>query len=295
MLFRSKGFITFDIKDKDIDLASRAFANITNPQGFAQAYEAIFPHRNGLPIVGLFNGDQALQDEAPSGQGGVVDDTTVPPPHTHRLQSSISCIRCHGKHDFWQPVQNDIPTLYAAELRTDPNDVGRFLDPQNATRLRLIGQYGGDGIPRHLERNRIDFRAKIRECVEVAPGNVWEGSDPKANPGWTDVGQKVTEFLGNEWNQYIYGTIDAEQALWEIGIEVTPKQGEQEPERKRRAVAVFNRLVPVGLLSGVSGLLTEDPRIKALRVGMAVSRQDWGLVRGYVSGSIRRTPTRKAA
>jgi hypothetical protein len=277
------GSLTLDIKDKDIDLAQRAFANLADPFKFVQAYEVIFPSQNGLPVVALFNGNQELQDEAPSGQGGVVDDTTVPAPHTHRLQSAISCIRCHGaKADFWQSVSNDVPKIFAPDLAYDPANLNTFIDPTYKQRLQLIGQYKGGGIDLHLSRNRLDFQRKNREAVELGIGSVWEQSK---EPGWVDVGRLASEYLGDEYNRYAYGTVSPEDALRDIGIVLADRPGETAEQRGQRATAAFNQTVPVSLLSAVAGIISEDPRIRVLRAGLSLSRQDWSLVRAFVAGS----------
>jgi hypothetical protein len=288
----ARGALTYDIFDDDIDIGQRAFARLVNPWKFVRAIEGIFPGLNGLPECVLFKGDKKLQREAPSGQGKVVDDTTRPAPNTHRLFSYQSCLACHGgrklanrslpgdRIDFWQPIENDALKLYRDEL--NPNKIysfGSLVDSE--LRLRLIGQYTGN-FQTHLARNRLDYASVVRQCVELGPGSVWEGSK---GPGWADVGQLASEFLSDEFNHYWYDPVTAEMALREIGIIIPDIKGEEAADRRVRSIKTFNLLVPVLVILNIDGLITEHPTIKALRNGLDVSRQDWALVRSLASGS----------
>jgi len=298
-LVNAKGYGTVDVRDKDIDLNQQLFANLRDPFSVAQAFELIFPDRNGLPRIGLFNGQGVLQEETPSGQGGVVDNHKVPQPRTHRLFGWLACASCHGAdHDYFQPVNREksVRKILAGELNPNlllfPISVGASkADP----RLKLIEQYGAD-LNGQLAQGRLDFQRTVRECVELGPGSVWEGSDAKNHPGWEDVGRLASEHLTQESWQWFYDPVSAEEALRDLGIVLDEKDSETPEARKDRAAAVFNAVVPQTIPSLVTGIPTEDPRILALRRSVLISRQSWSLVRSIASRGVNRKaiPLKKA-
>jgi hypothetical protein len=292
----SKVFVTLDVRDKDVDLFQNFMANIQRPFEVVQAYEVIAKGNNKLPVVGLFNAQKKRQDEAPSGQGGVVDNHKMPFPQTHRLFAIGSCIFCHGVDtmsvgdqtvdtNFYQPIHNDVANLYANDF-----DLNRFPpliadDP----RLRLIGQWTRN-FEKHLNLSRLDYADAVRECVELAPGSVWEDI---SGQGLKHVARLASQYLADEYNHRMYALVTAEDALRDVGYDLPDLDGETSEQRALRAAREFDRLIPVTILSSVAGIITEDPRIKCFRpnqkqpTGSSEPWTDWALVRSFVAASVR--------
>lgn len=255
----SWGAITGDVKDGDIDIGDRAFANLLTPRRAAR--EAIFPTANSFPIFALFNGDGARQDEVPP---DVAVDSTIPAPHTRRLQPSIGCIRCHGTDgsDGWKPLRNDIKTLLFGRLDIfgDLSQHGRF---SSDVVDRLAGLYAGD-FSKNLRRARDD----LAEATLRATGP-WEG-----DAGQTDTAKVASQRLADEWSAYNYDRVDAQQALREMGYAVPAKQ----------SVEVLKLLVPPDVRQvPVEGFFSEDVRLGALQAGISINRADFALVFGTMA------------
>lgn len=257
------GAITGDIKDADIDIGDRSFANLLTPRRAAR--EAIFPTRTGFSIFGLFNGDGALQDEVPP---DVAIDSTIPGPYTRRLQAAIGCIRCHGTDgsDGWKPLQNDAKTLLAGRLDNFGDlSQGRYsLSPQTINRLR--GQFGGD-FTKNLRRARDD----VAEVTLRATGP-WKESQATQS----DVVRVAAKYLTDTYADYNYTMIDARRALIECGLDV----------EKTKAVEIFAKLVQVDTKIPAA-IYLEDPRIGALKAGLSILRSDWALVYSIVMDRIQ--------
>jgi len=256
----SWGAITGDIKDGDIDIGDRAFANLLTPR--RQAREAIFPGSNGFPVFALFNGAGALQDEVPP---DVAIDTTIPAPHTRRLQPAIGCIRCHGGDgsDGWKPLRNDVKAL-TKEVDLF-GDLSRRHDGYD-TVDRLAGLYAGN-FDKALRRARDD----LAEITLRATGPWGEGDQ-------TGVVKVAANALADEFAAYLYDLVDARAALAELGLAVDAA----------RAPAALKACLPPdvsvhGWFAEVA-YVPEDPRLAALKAGLGVSRADWALAYGYAAG-----------
>ena len=246
--------ITHDISDNDVDPRSDPIRNLLNLKD--QAREAIAVKPNGLHIFALFDGNGALQDEAPP---NIVRDHSVPPPHTGRVQSAISCIRCHGPEDGLKPFKNDVQTMLSGFL-----DV--FGDVSSADQIpdqldRLAGLYAGD-LDKPIRRGRDDYS----DAVFRVTGGM---TIPQ-------VSARVSDIYGD----YVYREVGAFEACIELGYLVPPKQ----------AVYYLNKILPP-LQQDVVGISPEDPIIGALKAGLKVNRLQWEQV--YADAAFRALQTRK--
>lgn len=259
------GAITGDVKDQDIDIGDRAFANLLNPR--RRARESIFPRATDLDEFALFNGEGALQDEVPP---DVANDSTVPHPHSQRLEPAISCIRCHyaDGSDGWKPLLNDVKRLLDSRLDLFGDLSQRKSAFGRETIDRLAGLYAGD-FSKNLRRNRDD----AAEATLKATGPWKDGGDQ------TGIAKLSAARLQEEDSGYNYDFVDCRTALREIGLEVDPK----------RANAVFQQLVPPDVRNLFAGAyVPEDPRIGALRAGFGINRSDWSLVYGFAAERAQR-------
>ena len=248
----SWGAITGDVKDADVDIGDRSFANLLTPR--RQAREAIFPTRTGFNVFALFNGVGELQDEVPP---DIAIDATIPAPYTRRLQSAISCIRCHYAEgsDGWKSLTNDVTKLMTGRLDIfgDLSAGKNTFTPETID--RLAGLYAGD-FSKNLRRARDD----VAEVTLKATGPFKE-SDTQA-----DIAKIAAVKLCDLYADYNYTLVNAKSALADMGLDVS----------EVKSLEVFNQLMAVDV--PVSGIFVEDVRIAALGRGIAVSRYDWALV-----------------
>jgi hypothetical protein len=256
----SWGSITHDLRDQDIDINGHPLLNLLQAQD--QAREAIFDRANGTHIYALFDGQGKLLDEATI---EVVADHTIPAPHTPRLQCALSCIACHETDgsDGWKAIPNELATLVhgqkgSIDILTDVSNLKASLSD---TLDRLAGLYAGS-IDRSLERARDDYA----RTVLLATGPWPEAGDQ------TKVVAHATSALVREVRQYQYGQIGAEQALKELGIQVSAEE----------ALPTFRKLLRPDMRARFGNVVWEDPRIAALREGLQLSRSDWSLIYGFV-------------
>lgn len=258
----SWGAITGDIGDENVDIGDRPYANLLNPR--RKAREAIFPGPNSFHIFALFNGEGALQDEVPF---NIAVDSTIPRPHTQRLQGAIGCIRCHGTDgsDGWKPLRNDVKRMVKkVDLFDDLSDPNLKRRHSNSDVVdRLAGLYAGD-FSKNLRRARDD----LAEATLRATGP-WKGSEDQL-----DVVKLAATQLAEEYNGYWYDGIDAHQALKEIGLLVPAKD----------AASTFERLLPPDVRVDLGlGFVPEDPRVAALKDDVAINRADFALAQAFIA------------
>lgn len=266
----SRGAITGDVKDEDVDLGERSFAVLLKP--VRRAREAIFPGLNSMPITALFNEQGALQDEVPP---DVAVDTTIPSPHTKRLQPIISCLRCHAADgsDWWKPLPNDVKTLLGRRQLDLFGDLSQGRNAFSSDIIdRLLGLAAGD-FTKHLRRARDD----AAEATLRATGP-WEGGEDQAG-----IVKLANQRLADEYQAYVYDLVTPQTALRELGLEVSDRV---------KAVEIFRELVPPDLRSTVELLpgaayVPEDPRVGALRAGLSINRSDWALVYAFVADRVK--------
>lgn len=147
--------ITHDVADEDTDAGQHPLRNLIAFSDSAR--EIIVQRPNGTHAFALTNSDGEFVDSAPD---NVARDHTVPAPYTSRLQPAISCIRCHGPHDGYQPFGNDVAKILSSRLDvfSDLQVDGIALTREQAVD-RLAGLYAGqldvpDGL---IGRARRDY------------------------------------------------------------------------------------------------------------------------------------------
>lgn len=256
------GAITGDVKDADIDIGDRSYANLLTPR--RRAREAIFPTAASVHIFALFNGEGALQTEVPP---DIAIDTTIPAPYTRRLQPAIGCIRCHGGDgsDGWKPLHNDVKKLLAGgrlDILTDYGGLQRSNFDQYDVVNQLVTRFAGD-FSKNFRRGRDDYAEYHLKAV-----GPWKDGEDQ-----TQIGKLAALQIQSEYEDYFYTLVGAKEALYELGLDV--------PEEK--SVKIFNALVPPDVeRSNVGGVVYEDPRIGALRQGIKILRSDFALAFSFV-------------
>lgn len=271
-----KGSITFDIKDRDVDIGSRSYARLLKP--FFRAQEGIFPP---FAVCVLFNDQGALQDEVPP---DVATDRTIPEPYTQRLQPFDSCMRCHclrGGRDFWQPVVNDAKKLLGGRLDVFGDLDARRREFEPDTFDRLAGLYGAN-YDKAARRLQDDYA----EAVLKATGP-WEDSADQA-----DVGKLSAEALAKDIGDYWYETVTPRAACRELGYDVPQDPGDKQDAR---ALEFLREILPPdpralavqGAPQAGRPFVRESPALGALKEGIPVLRSDWDLVKSYAAERVR--------
>lgn len=241
--------LTHDSKEGDIKAIQDPIRNLLEFEDAAR--ELIAEKSNGLHIFALFNSKGELQDSAPD---NVVKDHTIPAPHTARLQCAISCIRCHGPLEGYQPFDNEVQKMLSGLFDIYDDVSSKANVPETLT--RLAGLYSGD-LSKVLRRGRDDYSdAAIR-----------------ATYGNYNVAQ-ISEIISEIYENYNYREVDAAIASRELGINVPEDQ----------AIEYFVEIVKPRLVMA-NGVVPEDPIIAALKTGLRVNRFQWELV--YADAAIR--------
>jgi hypothetical protein len=268
------GAITYDVRDQDVDLGSRAYLNLLDPQ--AKAHEVIFGTRWGLLIFALFNGDGALQDEVPP---DIAIDYTIPNGNTKRLQI-LGCIACHSTdgRDGWQPFSNDVLRLLRGRLAPDVFDDfvrGRDVKIRDPFRVsdtldRLAGLYRGN-MDKSLRRARDDLAEGTLRVT-----GPWEGVDQ------TDICKQAATFLFDSYRDIWWNTVSARDALRHLGLETDPRESEK----------LYKLLLPPDVRAFVGGLnvAPEDARIAAPGQGLGVPWTDFALSWSFSQSRIQKNP-----
>lgn len=235
--------ITYDLSNENVDPSSDPIRNLLDFKDDAR--EVIAERPNGLHIFALFAGDGSLQDSAPD---NIVKDHTIPAPHTARLQSAISCIRCHGPHDGLQPFENDVQKMLSGLLDVFGDTKSNGSIPE--TLDRLAGLYAGD-LTKPINRSKDDYSDAVY----------------KATSGMTV--SAVSAAVSDIYADYNYKLVDATKACEELGFDVSESQ----------SVKLMTKLVPP-LQQDEIGISPEDPIIGALKAGLKVNRYQWEQVYG---------------
>jgi hypothetical protein len=240
--------ITYDLADENIDQSSDPIRNLL--QFKDDAREVIAEKQNGLHIFALFANDGSLQDAAPD---NIVKDHTVPAPHTGRVQSAISCIRCHGPFDGLQPFQNDVKKMMNGLLDIYGDNNSKRTVPE--TLERLAGLYSGD-LTKPMNRSKDDYNSAVFSAT---------------------LGMNVpivSSTVSDIYAEYNYKLVDAEVACRELGFDVPGKD----------AVKLFSSLIPM-LPPDEIGIRPEDPIVAALKAGLKINRYQWEQI--YADVAIR--------
>lgn len=244
--------ITSDIRDTDVDLDTDALVNFIFSRSLA--HEVLWMDTSGFQRGALYNGAGKLVKEVPA---DVAADTTIPNPHTKRLQAFISCLRCHGPHDGWQPIENNIQRVF----RYNPKQV-LTLDPDQ--RDRVLGWYfGQQGKP--LGRARDDYAQAVLQAT-----GPWKAD---TNPLQVNTVKLAAAKVAEIYARDRFDQVDVQQALRLLG---------RPPAADRRAaLAEFWRVFPERRdVDGV--VLLEDMRVDTLRSGQSVNANDWAMLYSFL-------------
>jgi hypothetical protein len=249
--------LTLDVRDQDIDIGTHPLMNLLK-QGGKPVHEGIWTKANGLHGFVLFDGDQKLAREVPP---DVANDTTIPAPHTQRLEPAIGCIRCHAKERGWRVLANDVPKLLAGRLDIFGDAAGN--GRQNSDVLdRLAGLYAGNVERSLLPRARDNYATAVLRAT-----GPW-----KASKDQTDVVELASARLEKIVREYKYRPVDAGVALTELGYEFKP--GEE-------LKTLRTLLPPVRVV--IDGVIPEDPRAAALLAGLSINRTDFDLIYSFLA------------
>jgi len=270
----SWGAITKDIKDENVDIGDRVYANLLNLQ--PQALEALFPTVTSLQIAALFNGNGELQDEVPF---NVANDSTIPNPYTKRLQPIISCLRCHAGDgsNGWKDLTNDVKKMLNARKGLDiAGDLSAGNYYLNRTIYSpTIGLFDFDTLDRLAGLYAGDFSTNIRRAKEDTMTAILKCTGPWQDGGdQTDIAKLAVNYLTGEYAEYNYDLIDAQVALRECGIDCSSKTLAQE---------IFNQLIVPDPSSDIGGFILEDPIVGALHAGIPVMRTDFALRESFIA------------
>lgn len=233
--------ITRDIADGDIAVGQHPIRNLIAFQD--RAREVIVERSNGTHAFALFNAQGEFQDFVPP---DIASDRTVPSPHPTQLQPAISCIRCHGVHQGYQPFGNDVQKLLTANIDIFA-DLGTGLTREQAID-RLAGLYAGqlDVPDGPIGRARRDYAATLYRLTG--------GVDPFIEDD-TDIVANISNHVSQVYASYRYDLVTPEKACAELGL-VTENGKEG-----------FNTLlgqIQIGTII--------DPIVGSLRAGISVNR-----------------------
>lgn len=251
------GSVTFDVSEGQRRAANSPFQNLLKSE-FA-ASESIIEIANGYNEFALWNAQGELQDEVPAnGDGAIAVDGTIPHPYVPRLNPAVSCIRCHGPHDGWQPVKNDVQEVLATGRIRVAGDLAageKAVDDETLNKLR--GMYGGNLLfPLNAARN------SYADAVFRQSGKM---SIPEASDAMAGVFTRID-----------YSQVSPEKACQELGLSVP--QGIK-PER---VIAAALPPKPLG-----------DELFETLRQGRTLPRASWeriygeALSRAVASGAVK--------
>ena len=188
----------FQQKDRGV-----AKENLRRGEFQADAEEWIAHLANGLPVTGLFKGqDGTAQETAPDKIGG--NDSPFNIGRDPRIHvGTLTCLGCHGTDkDYLKPFDDWVRKSHRA---------GRALlqDPDKRVELELRSNYLRPEIYRHLDRDREDFAFAFRQLTTS-----------KSKPKGMSIAEFTRLYYG-WWNQYVEyrdTPITATVAARELGV-----------------------------------------------------------------------------
>ncbi len=201
--------ITDDIFDETDDAEFDPMRNFLESK--TDGHEVFVTTPSGWLEFTLFNGKGELVREAPP---NLVADRRIPEPHTPRLQGGISCIRCHGPKEMWQPFTNEVSAMLSKQL----NVYGELntKSSQYDVLQRLAGLYSGD-LSEILVQARNGAAKRTFAVMKMQPA-------------------EAAAALSNTYNDYVFKRVGAKTACFELGIVV--------PEDDTLGVQTFKNSVP---------------------------------------------------
>ena len=261
-------FITEDLNDRDIDLGEDPIANLIDSR--VAAYEVIWVGANGQLGYALFDGAGTRLDEAAD---TVASDRLVPSPHTTRLRSAISCIRCHGVEGGWQDFENDALKLLAERFAVY-GDLSELNTPIFETLGRLKGQYSGDPYKGGIGLIN-DLKKQYARSTLAATGT-WDKSDKGKQ---LDLVQLSSARISAMFARERYEPVGAAAALQRLGAKMVDNGKELDALRQ---------LIPKESAPLVNGIRRESPRAMGLLAGLALNAYDFQLEFSFLLDRARR-------
>lgn len=233
-------WITHDPAQDDVDPNKLPMASLLafNDTG----REIISELPNGFHEYLIANNRGELLREVPA---NVATDRTVPAPHPARLETAISCVRCHGPSGGLIPITDDVSKLLrrGVDVLDDTDGVTREKSLE-----RLAGLYGDPSLfDRKLARSRDDLSA----AVFTATSGFFSKGEAKDNVA------RCYDSVSKMHDGYAFSLVTPQQACLELGWEVEAE----------KATEHLN-----AILGGPQG---EDVIVASLRAGLSVRRPDW--------------------
>lgn len=249
--------ITHDVADSDILTVNNALMTLRKKAFKDKAREVVYIKANGFNGYVLFNNKGELQDEVPF---DVANDTTIPNPHTKRLQAGISCIRCHeaAGHSGWMPIDNDVMNLLekGAEIFGDVSAPDELVYD---TLKELGSQYRGRPLL-FLTSARNGFQRAMLDATGAWPGKP------------TDIITLTSKYLEKSYNDYNFQKVTPSRALKDLGFEAIPEEAAKD---------FIKVLLKPAKDSASLGILPEDVRIYALSHGIGIPRKDFAMIHAF--------------
>lgn len=258
--------ITQDPSDADYRAAADPILNLLDFDVFGR--EIIFERNNGHLGYILYDGNGVLVDEAPP---ELVADHTIPAPNTRRLQSAISCIRCHGKGEDqgWKPIDNDIRKIMNGFMNVYNDQKGATQNLTLPETLEKLARLYSADLEKPFRRAREDHMDAIARCTVGVVTK--EDKSP-----WSF--KEIADALSERFVYYSYSPVTPLKACREMGYEV---------EDEEAAVTLFNRLVGFLNPEGDTKVVPEDIRLGFLKTNTPINRSQWELV--YIDAMTRAT------
>lgn len=233
--------VTHDPFDEDVDdVAFDPLRNLLNAQD--RGREIILERANGFHEFTLWTADGKLVASAPD---NLATDHLVPPPYTKRLEAALSCIRCHGPEEGWQPFANDVQKLVGGDGFDVFGDLGQ--PDQSDTLRRLAGLYSGD-LSQPLRLGRNSYTDAVFAVTRLSV---------------PEVSHAVSEL----YDRYAYQLVDVNTACAELGLTV---------EMNSAQLTLAAALPPRA--PNEAGVSVEDPGVRALTAGVGLNRKQFELV-----------------
>lgn len=268
--------VTHDIRRASIDIGVHPLMNLIDFQDDAR--EVIFERANGLLGYVLFNGAGKLQVSVPD---DVASDHTIPVPNGSVLQPAISCLRCHKGDGGWQALTNDVEKLVGNRFDIFDDLTKAKKNSQSDNIDRLVGLYAGRPETKLLPRARDDYASGILRAT-----GPWRES--KLNQ--TDIVRIASDRVSKIFKEYVYDLVTPKIVLRDLGIEIDAT-GKDDKQVEKEATEILDKLLPpipdIGL--GINGIIEDDPRIIALKIGIPIVRTDYDLIYSYLAIRVSKT------
>lgn len=230
--------ITLDLTDEDAaDPLKHPLVNLADFRGSAAEVFLTLP--NGHVETTIWGADWKLAQTVPD---NVATDATIPEPHTKRLEPFHSCIRCHGPHEFWQPIQPfDFRERGAVDLLS-----GR--SPEEADALFFAYSGGNLSRPLDMARNTSNTASFYALNGDIAAGE--------------SASKHLATAHSAVYAAYNYEQVTPERACYELGCDAG--------SLGLPAGEVLSLLLPPGP--------DYDPRLRLLLAGQPLGRPEWEAV-----------------